>query len=233
MHPSILEAGLSSAGRHLAAALALLVSVASQAATCPAPTAPLREWWINADCTTCWTQSDPTTAPKGWRLDWIVPAPAAADAALAGAALPQAAERLARLHLQAPPADAARVADQASRRSAGRLKVQSGPAWNGYIGVELVWTPQRRTPVPAGAQAWLALVEDVPAGTEGSPIARTLVRNVAGPLPLDAARAGQPFSHLQALRWPDGARPERLLARGWIEAPDGRILLMAADRCAD
>ena len=37
------------------------------------------------------------------------------------------------------------------------------------------------------------------------------------------------LSHLRALRWPDGARPERLQGRAWIEAPNGQVLLMAAD----
>jgi hypothetical protein len=54
---------------------------------------------------------------------------------------------------------------------------------------------------------------------------------MAGPLPLDGPAAGQSLSHLRALRWPEGARPERLQARAWIEAPGGQILMMAADRC--
>ena len=59
----------------------------------------------------------------------------------------------------------------------------------------------------------------------------TLVRSVAGPLPLDTAQPGQRLTHLRTLRWPETAKPERLQARAWLEAPDGRVLAMAADRC--
>ena len=38
-------------------------------------------------------------------------------------------------------------------------------------------------------------------------------------------------THLRALRWPEGAKPERLQARGWIEAADGSLLAVAAQRC--
>ena len=41
----------------------------------------------------------------------------------------------------------------------------------------------------------------------------------------------QRLTHLRALRWPETAKPERLQARAWLEAPDGRVLAMAADRC--
>ena len=57
------------------------------------------------------------------------------------------------------------------------------------------------------------------------------MRSVAGPLPLDGAGNPQGMTHLRALRWPAGARPERLQARGWIEAADGRMLAVAAPRC--
>lgn len=127
----------------------------------------------------------------------------------------------------------------AGRPSAWRLQVASGPAWNGYFGLQMSLQAARagsnRAGLPAGSTAWLALVELLPPGTDGSPVARALVRSVAGPLPLDglavAPSPDQPLSHLRALRWPDGARPERLQGRAWIEAPSGQVLLMAADRC--
>ena len=71
----------------------------------------------------------------------------------------------------------------------------------------------------------------LPAGAEGSPVPRALVRSVAGPLPLAEPPPGQSVSQLRALRWPEGAQPQRLQARAWIEAPTGQVLLMAADRC--
>jgi hypothetical protein len=37
---------------------------------------------------------------------------------------------------------------------------------------------------------------------------------------------------LQAMRWPETAKPERMLARAWIERADGRLVAMAGERCA-
>jgi hypothetical protein len=211
-------------------------------AACPAPQAPVQEVFTAADCAHCWSAPAPAApqaaapvaapaarpGPPGWRLDWITPA--AADAPLAAAALTDARERAAR---------AGAASAVAGRPSALRLTVVAGPAWNGYFGLQMSLQAARagsnRAGLPAGSTAWLALVETLPAGTEGSPVARALVRSVAGPLPLDglatAVSPAQPLSHLRALRWPEGAQPERLQARAWIESPTGQVLLMAADRC--
>ena len=51
------------------------------------------------------------------------------------------------------------------------------------------------------------------------------------PTALPLPPPGQSVSQLRALRWPEGAQPQRLQARAWIEAPTGQVLLMAADRC--
>ena len=75
------------------------------------------------------------------------------------------------------------------------------------------------------------LLERLPAGSEGNVAPRALVRSVAGPMALDGMVPGQRLTHLRALRWPDTAKPERLQARAWLEAPDGRIIAMAADGC--
>ncbi|OYU43516.1 MAG: hypothetical protein CFE44_17960, partial [Burkholderiales bacterium PBB4] len=141
------------------------------------------------------------------------------------AALPEAAERAAR-------AASAAANPPARRLGPGqRIGVESGPAWKGYFGVQIALQAPARQPWPAGATAWVALVEQVPAGSDGSPVARSLVRAVAGPLPVGHLATGQPLRHLRAMRWPDEAQPARLQARGWVEAADGRILAMAADRC--
>ena len=228
MHPLILGAGLWA----LAAALP---AAARQA--CPAASAATLERLFSADCPDCWAQagaagSHPAQPSPGWVFDWIVPA--GADAALAAGALPESAERLQRLGLGAPSAGATpQLALQPARRagSSAGLGVQSGPAWNGYFGLELRLPAAAHSRLPAGSTGWLALVERVPAGSDGTPVARDLVRSVAGPLALDGLRAGQPLTHLRALRWPAGAEPTRLQARAWIEAPDGTILAVAADQC--
>ena len=112
-------------------------------------------------------------------------------------------------------------------RAAPRLALQSGPAWNGYIGLRLSVHGR----VPPGATGWLALLERVPAGSEGSVVARELVRTVAGPLALQGPREQGAVNHLSALRVPDSARAERLHARGWIESAEGAIVAVADDRC--
>ena len=228
MHPLILGAGLL---------LPWLALPAAAAPACPEAHAAVLERLFSADCPDCWAQAGaagnrPVTPAPGWVFDWIVPA--SADAALSAGALPESAERLQRLGLGAPPAGAGtRLALQPARRagSSPGLRVQSGPAWNGYFGLELQLPASARSRLPAASTGWLALVERVPAGSDGTPVARDLVRSVAGPLALDGLRAGQPLTHLRALRWPPSAEPTRLQARAWIEAPDGTILAVAADQC--
>ena len=183
----------------------------------------MHEAFVPADCTDCWAADNPPGTGIGWRFDWIVPA--ASDAPMAVAALPEAAERAARAPSAAPTPPTRRLGP------GQRIGVASGPAWKGYFGVQISLQAPARQPWPAGATAWVALVEEVPAGSDGSPVARSLVRAVAGPLPMANPTTGQPMRHLRAMRWPDEAQPTRLRARGWVEAADGRILAMAADRC--
>jgi hypothetical protein len=180
-------------------------------ADCPARGAPVIERFAPADCVACWRVAAGTTGGKAhWRLDWIVPV--AGDPP--GAA--EAAEREARARRAGvTPRDR-----QSTLPRDAALAVSSGPAWHGYLGVQIdvagSW--------PAGASAWLALVEALPAGADGIGTERVLVRAVAGPLAL-------PGSHLHALRWPETVQPERLAARGWIESADGRILALASPTC--
>lgn len=206
---------------------------ASTHAACPRPGAAVVEQFIPAACADCWAANALVPA-AAWRLDWIVPG--AEDAPLGAAALPDAAERLQRLgQVQASAA----AAHSASARTLPglRLKVASGPAWQGYFGAQLTLPGRDRARLPAGASGWLALVETLPPGSESNSGPRELVRSVAGPLPLamdgppSAGRGAAAISHLRSLRWPAGAKPERLHARGWIEAADGRLLAVAASRC--
>lgn len=179
-----------------------------------------------ADCEVCWAEPGPEQS--GWRLDWITPA--SPQAAMAAAALPEAAERQARAQAQAGPSPGSARGTAPGWPRGWRLAAGSGPAWQGYMGLNLALRPQRGAqPLPPGSTAWLALVEDVPAGTEGSAQARTLVRALAGPLPLDRRQAS---AHLRAMRLAEASRPERLAVRAWVESATGQVLAMAADRCA-
>ena len=152
---------------------------------------------------------------------------------MAAAALRDSVERHERAGLAAALPDGQRLRSQraASRSPPVALSVVSGLPLSGYYGLQLHLRSQPGQALPAGSQGWLALVEILPAGSEGSASPRALVRSVAGPLPLNSLRPGRPLNHLAALRWPDGVQVDRLQARGWIEAADGRMLAVAADRC--
>ena len=112
-----------------------------------------------------------------------------------------------------------------SRADAPRLRIADGPAWNGYVGVQL--TVDRRATMPAGAQAYVALVERVPAGSEGSAMTRQLVRAVAGPLSLEELSTERTVRHFRAMRLPEGARAERLGSVGWVETAQGVVIAAA------
>ncbi len=182
------------------------------------------EHFIDAACATCWTADAPVAA-GAWRFDWIVPG--ADEAPLSAAALPDATERLQRLGQ--PPTGAQQQPARALRGV--QFSVASGPAWQGYFGLQLRLKTRSPSALPPGATGWVALVELLPPGSEANDGPRALVRSVAGPLALDAAATPRGTSHLRALRWPTGAKPERLQARAWIEAADGRLLAVAAHRC--
>ncbi len=216
----ILGAGL------LAAATVAQTSLAA----CPPPGAPVVESFIPAGCADCWA-ADAPAPPGAWRFDWVIPSDDSAP--LAAAALPDTTERLQRLRSveQLGALAATTVIRPALPPSGLRLTVGSGPAWQGYFGLQLQVKQHGRSRLPAGATGWLALVELLPAGSEANAGPRALVRSVAGPLPLDGAGRPTGTTHLRALRWPDGAKPERLQARGWIEAADGSLLAVAAPRC--
>lgn len=202
---------------------------APPAPACPRAGAAVVERFISADCPDCWSAPDVAAAPPGsWVFDWIAHTPAGSEAPLASAASTEAQERAQRAGGPSPTgAQMLSVRSMLPRATGVKLNVQSGPAWNGYFGLRL----EARGRVPAGSTAWLALVEMIPANTEGSVAERQLVRSVAGPLPLDGLRQRQQLSHLSALRWPETAQPTRLQARGWIEGPDGALLAIASDRC--
>ncbi|WP_295641269.1 hypothetical protein [uncultured Methylibium sp.] len=210
--------------RLLLVVAAAVTAVAQAAPSCPAPRQVV-ERFVPADCEACWAEPGAALPGSTWVLDWIAPSPRGAEAALAVAALAEAAERLDALEA-APAAVSTQVFRWTVRARPGpALRVAGGPAWNGYLGLELT----ARGKPPAGAVAYLALVEDVPAGSEGTAVARRLVRAVAGPLPLDAG--GRVSTQLRALRIPEGARAERLRGAAWWV--DGRQQLggLALEGC--
>jgi hypothetical protein len=199
-------------------------------APCARAHAAVIERFISAECSACWSDASTRAAPQDeWLLDWIVPSARGDSAPLSPAAPDEAAGRARRV-LNTGTNDERTVLLRTAARSASRarLSVTSGPAFHGYVGVQL----DGRGRWPAGASAWVALVESVNAGTDGTPVPRQVVRTVAGPFQPAELRNGKPWRLLQALRWPEVSSPERLRARAWLERADGRIVAMAGERCA-
>jgi hypothetical protein len=198
-------------------------------ATCPRANAAVVERFISADCDTCWTDKAVSTiADDVWLLDWIVPSARGDDAPLSSAAPTEAIARAKRALKTALPANRPALQQTKARAPAQfGLRIATGPAWNGYFGVQVDGSGH----IAGARSVWIALVETVAAGTDGTAVPRQLVRTVAGPFELRELRDGQPWQLLQAMRWPDTAKAARLRARTWLEGADGRIVVMAGERC--
>jgi len=190
----------------------------------------LLERFISADCESCWT--DPATPRPGrgeLALDWIAPGSKGEDAPLSAAASRDSVARLQALG-RAGPATTQSVHRRAAL-SGQKLRVAHGLAFNGYVGTSIELKPAGRGPW----KAWLLLVETLPAGAEGSPVERNLVRNALQP----DWDGKEPRSKAQQLRLiesrpmsiPEGANPKRLRVVGWVEDSRGRIRAIAQSRC--
>jgi hypothetical protein len=208
----------------LAAASAALAFPAAAAPPPGGAAAPdvLLERFVPADCEACWQRATPRDRrARQLVLDWIVPA--GDGAALASAALPEAASRVGTASRETQWRSAT-----LRRAGAPRVRIADGPGWNGYVGLRLVVT--RRGAVPAGAVAYAALVERVPAGSEGTPVDRQLVRALIGPLGLGELASQPVMEHMSAVRLPDIERPDRLASVAWIETAQGQVIA-AAQSC--
>jgi len=191
----------------------------------------LVERFISADCEACWR--DPATPVPGRGelvLDWIVPSVRGEDAPLSAAATREALDRLQALGRAVPAAlDTSRLPAQATGH---QLRVARGPSFNGYMGASIELKPGRGGPW----RAWLLLVETLPVGAEGSPVARNLVRNALQPTwdnsrPLSKTEQQRLFES-RPLSIPEGADPRRLQVVGWVQDAGGRIRAIARSRCA-
>ncbi len=195
----------------------------------------LMERFINADCRDCW--SDPATVRTGPRelaLDWVLPGSQGEDAPLSVVATRDGLKRLQALGI-APPAGAS------SRRASvirapGTLRVAHGLPVSGYIGASIAY---KQVPADAAGQpwsAWLALVETIPAGTEGTPVARYLVRNLIQPLWDGRKQLSKTerlnFIESRSMDVPPGMNTARLRVIGWVEDAQGRLVAAAQSRCA-
>jgi hypothetical protein len=194
----------------------------------PQPVA-LLERFINADCEACWADGSAAPQPRELALDWILPGGSDDAAPLSAAASRDGLARLEALRRQPPAqADAVRSRAQAPLRG---LRVAHGLPFNGYLGTSI----ELKAPGSRPWTAWLLLVETIPAGTEGTPIERNLVRNALQPLwsgrtSLSKKEHARLFES-RPMSIPPGAQPERLRVLGWVQDARGRIRAIAQSRC--
>ncbi|UUZ64496.1 hypothetical protein LP417_05515 [Polaromonas sp. P1-6] len=138
----------------------------------------LMERFINADCDSCWTDpATPKPGPRAVALDWVTPGSKGDDAPLSTVATRDALARLEALGQGVPAGSQTRTHAVKGLNKGSTLRVAHGLPLANYLGASIELKP---IPVAAKTQrwtSWLALVETLPVGTEGSPTERNLVRN--------------------------------------------------------
>lgn len=194
----------------------------------PQPNAVL-ERFISADCADCWRDpATPEPAAGTVAVDWVVPGRQGDDAPLSAVALDDAQQRLQALGRPVPAGS-----DAVFERRVGapaRLRLAQGETFNDYVGI----TMELRSPGRQAWDAWLLLVEDLPAGTEGSPVERLLVRNVFRPdWGARTGRAPKLLSELRAMQIHEGTRRDRLRLVGVLADPQGRIRAIRRTACTE
>ena len=227
----------------LASILLLQSSPALAQASCssdgtPRPVA-IFERFISADCEACWTDAA-TPAPSDTAgavvLDWIVPGQAGDEAPLSAAATHDALARLQALG-RTPPAATDVHTTVVEAAGPARLRVAHGLPFNDYQGTGITFAPtlQRHGATPGAMAFYLLLVESVPAGTEGTPVARNMVRNMLQGIwdkrdQLSNSKQTQ-WMESRPMRIPEGAQPERLRMVGWVQDAGGRVVAAAQSAC--
>lgn len=194
----------------------------------------LMERFIHADCDSCWTDAaTPVPASHAVALDWVVPSRQGDDAPLSAVATRDALARLEALG-QGVPAESKTILHAVKGIKGAALRVAHGLPVADYLGASIELkplSPAARKPMTA----WLALVETLPAGTEGSPVERNLVRNVLsrnwdGRKQLSKDEQKRLFES-RSMNIAPAANPDRLRVVGWVEDEKGQVLLAAQSRC--
>jgi hypothetical protein len=200
----------------------------------PQPT-QLLERFINADCASCWQDAaSPPVTPGQLALDWVLPGSQGDDAPLSAVATRDAAQRRGALQLATPSKSDVRLSAVRSLPGAS-LRVAHGLPVSGYIGASISLTPAANAAPAHQWTAWLALVETLPKGTEGSPVARNLVRNTFkaswdGRKQLSKTERPR-FIEQRSMGLPEGMDTRRLRVIGWIEDETGEVWAAAASHC--
>lgn len=203
------------------------------------PTA-LHERFISAECADCWGAT-PSVQPgrHALVLDWIVPSPKGDDAPLSAAATRDALDRIEGLMAQ-PPSPTHATVHTTQRRPSGlassrqRLRLAHGLPFNNYVGTSIRY----QASPPAHNRdlvVWQVLVETIPAGIEGTPIERNLVRNtlIRHWQQQSTLSKSKQFeeSDSRPMSIPEGAKAERLRLVGWIEDASGHVLTATQTKC--
>ena len=196
----------------------------------------LMERFINADCRDCWAdQATKRARPRELVLDWIFPGTQGEDAPLSAVATRDGLKRLQALGT-APPARSISLRTTVAVGE-GRLRVAHGLPVSGYIGASIAYKQVPANSVGQPWSAWLALVEIIPAGTEGTPVARHLVRNLIQPLWDGRKQLSKKerlnFVESRSMDIPPGMNTDRVRVIGWVQDAQGRIVAAAQSRCAD
>jgi hypothetical protein len=205
-----------------AAALALCTSDATP------PVTTLVERFTSADCLACWRdRSLPRPAPDTLVLDWVVPGLKADGAGQATAASEAAMERLDWLRRRTPAA-----VDTVTSQREGKpvtLRIAHGAVFNDYVGTSMELKD-------AGSEvwhAWLLLVEKVPAGADGSPVPRNVVRKVFRPEWQRLPRGPGGLAETRSMQVPAWTQPERVRLVAVLQDGRGRIRAITQSDCRD
>ena len=122
--------------------------------------------------------------------------------------------------------------------SAHRVRVAHGLPLNDYLGTGIAFKPHRANP----ADTWqyhLLLVESVPAGAEGTPVERNLVRNMLQGTwekrhqlsKAEQTRTRFAWMENRPMRIPEGAKAEQLHMVGWVQNAQGEVVAAARSAC--
>ena len=195
----------------------------------------LLERFINADCEACW--NDPATPAADSRqiaLDWVIPGSKGEDAPLSPVANRDGLQRLQALVMPVPSTSVASTHNVTGLKGVS-LRVAHGLTLGGYVGVSIGLKPANKLASRQPLTAWLALVESIPEGTEGTPIPRNLIRNV---LQLNwkgvnklSKKEHAGLIETRVMSVAAGVNPDNLQVIGWVEDSKGTVLAAAQSRC--
>lgn len=206
------------------------------------------ERFFNADCESCWSQVDNGSRKPGELvLEWIVPSAKGDEAPLSAAASRDGLARLQMLGASAVAATAAsdlatsaesqsasapRFSTIVQRQNGVRLRVAHGLRVVNYVGASIeLRVKQAKGPWTAV----LLLVEDIPAGTAGTPIERHLVRNMQvtewNTPPTGKTATQRRWFDSRPMSLPEGTQFERLRVMGWVQDSSGRVVVAGMGKC--